>query len=69
MSDSERMEWRRQQIFELALNIARLKLHGCYMEQGELILVSHDAVESYIRSLTEQLEHAANSALMAGDWR
>ena len=67
--DQEQMEYRRQKIFELALNIARLKLHSCYMEQGELILVAHDGVESYIRSLTEQLEFEAKNALMSGDWR
>jgi len=68
MRDIEQMDKRRQRIFELALNIARLTLHSCYLEQGKLTLVAGDEVQNYIRSLTQQLEHEAKSTLMAGDW-
>ena len=67
--DSDRVEFYRQEIFELALNIARLQLHGCYMEQGKLNFVSHDEIESCVRAMQQKLEHEAKSVLMAGDWR
>ena len=70
MMDKERMEATRQEIFEIALNIARLKLHSCYMDRdGHLVGEAPDAVESRVRALRQQLEYQAANALMAGDWR
>ena len=65
MMDSERMKGidvRRQEIFELALNIARLQLHGCYMdEQGRLNFVAHDEIGPYVRNMQQRLEHEAKA--------
>jgi len=63
------IECAKQKIFDLALQIARLQCHNCYLENEQLVLLSRDDVESYIRQFRQQLEFEAKNVLMIGDWR
>lgn len=68
MNDKD-AQFARRRIFALALNIARLRLHGAYIDEaGQLNLLSKDEVESYIRHFTQQLEYEAKNVLMLGGW-
>ena len=63
------LEYSKQRVFDLALQIARLQLHSCYLEGEQLILLSGDDAEPYIGQFRRELEHEAKSILMRGAWK
>jgi hypothetical protein len=58
----------RDHIFYLALQIARLRSHSAYLENGILILVAHDDVEKYEQQFYHEIIHEAKGLLMRGGW-
>ena len=63
------LEYSKQRVFDLALQIARLQLYSCYLEGEQLILLSGDGTEPYIVQFRHELEHEAKSVLMRGTWK
>ena len=58
----------RQKIFELALNIARLKLFGVYIDDNGYLTYTGANSESIILTFQAELDHEATSILMLGGW-
>ena len=69
MTTKEQAELTRQRIFELALNLARLRLHGSYVDgEGVLNILNGKDAGRYIEQLEYNFQQEAERSLMRGDW-
>jgi len=60
--------WRRDQIFEAALQIGRLSVHSTYLEDGALVRVASSEAQGYVEHFSSVIKNAAKQTLLVGGW-
>ena len=64
--DVGQIKFSERKILDLALNIARLQLHRCFLDDGKLVMVGEEDGAMYIRQFQGSIEFEAKGMLMLG---